>query len=118
MLVAKSNNNQVTPGNNLSMKKVFYQGMITNILNPKVALFFLAFLPQFVEPSGNMNLQMLILGIIFNINGAVVNFIVAVFASRAGSVLRSRLRDSKIIRWISASVFIGLGLRLALSGRK
>jgi threonine/homoserine/homoserine lactone efflux protein len=100
------------------LKNVFYQGMLTNVLNPKVALFFLAFLPQFIYPGGDVTLQLLVLGLVFNINGTVVNLLVALTASRLGEFLKSKLKNSNVFKWISASVFIGLGLRLALLERK
>ena len=102
----------------VSIKSVFYQGMITNLFNPKVALFFLAFLPQFIEPSGNVTLQIIFLGILFNTSGTIVNIIVALTASRLGRLLKDKLNNSSIFKWISASVYIGLGIRLVLQERK
>ena len=99
---------------------IFRQGAITNVLNPKVALFFLAFLPQFVDPSrGNLALQFIILGMIFNIGGTIVNVVVSRLAGRAGAMMRVRLSTSNFLsRWVPGGVFIGLGVRLALIGRK
>jgi len=99
-------------------RRVFWQGAITNVLNPKVALFFLAFLPQFITPTGNITLQLLFLGILFNINGTIVNVLVALFAGKIGKYLKTKLNNSGIFKWISASVFIGLGIRLALLEKK
>jgi threonine/homoserine/homoserine lactone efflux protein len=98
---------------------VFRQGAITNILNPKVALFFLAFLPQFVDPArGSVALQIVVLGCLFNCSGTIVNVAVAYLAASAGRWLGTRGPVERIFRWLTASVFIGLGLRLALGERK
>jgi threonine/homoserine/homoserine lactone efflux protein len=101
-----------------NIKSVLYQGIITNIFNPKVALFFLAFLPQFIEPSSNVTWQIIFLGVLFNISGTIVNIIVALTASRLGKLLKDKLNNSSIFKWLSASVFIGLGIRLVLQERK
>ncbi len=104
--------------NKKSIRSVYFQGMITNLFNPKVALFFLAFLPQFVDQTGNIPLQVIMLGILFNISGTIVNVVVALTASRLGKVLKNKLNNSSIFKWITGSVFIALGVRLALLERK
>jgi threonine/homoserine/homoserine lactone efflux protein len=93
---------------------IFRQGMITNLLNPKVALFFLAFLPQFVREDGPVALQIIVLGCLFNLSGTLVNVGVAQLASSARVWLSTGARVQRIFRWLTASVFIGLGLRLAM----
>jgi len=102
----------------VKMHSVFLQAMITNIFNPKVALFFLAFLPQFVNPEGNITLQLILLGLLFNFNGTIVNVVVALAAGRLGKFSKLKLNNSSIFKWITGSVFIGLGIRLALHERK
>ena len=98
---------------------IFRQGAVTNILNPKVALFFLAFLPQFVDPAqGSVALQIVVLGCLFNMSGTIVNIGVAYLAASAGRWLGARGHVERIFRWLTASVFIGLGLRLALGDRR
>jgi threonine/homoserine/homoserine lactone efflux protein len=98
---------------------VFRQGAVTNILNPKVALFFLAFLPQFVDPArGSVALQIVVLGCLFNVAGTIVNIAVAYLSAAAGRWLGARADVERMFRWLTASVFIGLGLRLALGDRK
>lgn len=97
---------------------VFVQAMLTNIFNPKVALFFLAFLPQFITPGSNITMQFILLGLMFNFNGTIVNIIVALISGKLGLTLKHKLRNSAIFKWLTASVFIGLGLRLALLERK
>jgi threonine/homoserine/homoserine lactone efflux protein len=92
---------------------------VTNILNPKVALFFLAALPQFVDPErGSVALQIVVLGCLCNTSGTLVNIAVAYLAASAGRWLGTRGPFERIFRWLTASVFIGLGLRLALGERK
>jgi threonine/homoserine/homoserine lactone efflux protein len=98
---------------------IFRQGAVTNVLNPKVALFFLAFLPQFVDPQhGSVALQIVVLGCLFNCSGTLVNIAVAYLAASAGRWLGTSGSAGKIFQWLTASVFIGLGLRLALGERK
>jgi RhtB (resistance to homoserine/threonine) family protein len=96
---------------------IFRQGMITNLLNPKVALFFLAFLPQFTDPArGAVPLQVIVLGCLFNLSGTIVNISVAWLTSSAGQLLKAA-RFARAFRWVTGGVFIGLGLRLALGER-
>lgn len=102
----------------VKLHSVFLQAMLTNIFNPKVALFFLAFLPQFVNPAGNITLQLILLGLLFNFNGTIVNILVALSAGRLGKFIKLKLNNSSVFKWITASVFIGLGIRLALLERK
>ncbi|VVC76185.1 Homoserine/homoserine lactone efflux protein [Aquicella siphonis] len=98
-----------------SWRKVFIQGLFTNMFNPKVALFFLAFLPQFVTPasSHSMGLQLLILGLIFNGIGTFSNVLVALFFGTAKQWLTAHPAALKIQQKISGFLFIGLGLKLA-----
>ena len=98
---------------------VFRQGVITNVLNPKVALFFLAFLPQFVDPNrGNPVAQIVVLGLLFDFTGTLVNLGVAFGASGAASRLREADRARAVLQKVTGALFIGLGLRLAFAGRK
>ena len=102
----------VSPASDMA---IFRQGVLTNILNPKVALFFLAFLPQFVSPEhGPVGLQTLALGVYFNVQGTIVNALVAWLAGSAGDALRS----SRAKAWgqrTSGVILVGLGVRLAFS---
>lgn len=102
-----------------SLWAVFRQGVITNVLNPKVALFFLAFLPQFVDASrGSPAIQIVLLGLIFDINGTLVNIAVALGASSLRSrFLSGQSRHSSILGRAVGVLFIGLGARLAVSSR-
>jgi threonine/homoserine/homoserine lactone efflux protein len=99
-----------------STRGIFIQGFLTNVLNPKVALFFLAFLPQFVAPEGTSKpLAFLFLGVIFDINGTIWNLAVAWSTAH----LSGRLAPGAAFkRWFNrcvGGVFILIGLRLALA---
>jgi threonine/homoserine/homoserine lactone efflux protein len=98
---------------------VFRQGVVTNVLNPKVALFFLAFLPQFVDPAhGDAGLQVLALGLLFDTSGTLVNLAVAFGASGAAARLRRSARAARLLERATGALFIALGVRLALAGRR
>ena len=99
-----------------SLLAIFRQGVVTNVLNPKVALFFLAFLPQFVDPSsGAPAVQMAALGLIFDVNGTLVNIGVAVAAHSVASLfLGEQSRNARIMGRATGVLFIGLGARVAL----
>jgi len=95
-------------------RAVFWQGALTNALNPKVALFFLAFLPQFVDAaSPNKPLAFLLLGLLFDVNGTIWNLGVAVAAARMGRSLRTTVMSAWISRALGG-MFVYLGVRLAL----
>lgn len=102
-----------------SLRRIFLQGALTGTLNPKVALFLLAFLPQFVDPArGTPALQIVVLGVLFELMGGSVNLAVGASAGLAGNLLRAGSRSERWLQRISAMVFIGLGLRLALPDRR
>ena len=96
------------------MGAVFLQGFLTNALNPKVALFFLAFLPQFVDPSAaSQALAFFFLGFVFTFNGTLWNLFVAACAAR---VARTLGRSGGLALWLNRAVgglFVYLGIRLA-----
>jgi threonine/homoserine/homoserine lactone efflux protein len=101
-----------------SLPTIFRQGVITNVLNPKVALFFLAFLPQFIDPSrGSPALQVVALGLLFDITGTIVNLGVALGSSRAAASLRRNTRAADFLQKVTGVLFIGLGVRLAVARR-
>jgi threonine/homoserine/homoserine lactone efflux protein len=104
-----------------SLRRLFGQGVVVNVLNPKTALFFLAFLPQFVNVStGAVGFQILVLGLIFVVLGVISDGLYAVAAGTAGTWLKREDRLLRAERYVSGSVFIGLGLTAALAsnGRK
>lgn len=102
-----------------TLTHIFRQGMVTNVLNPKVALFFIAFLPQFASASrGSLVLQLLVLGLLFDTSGTLVNTVVALVTGTLGSGLMRRPRVARVQRWFTGSVFIALAARLAFLERK
>jgi len=116
---ARGEGGQVENLEDKRLATIFRQGFVTNVLNPKVGLFFLAFLPQFVDPSrGLVGAQIVLLGIIFNTSGTVVNLSVALLSGRLGAWLEARPATFRLQRWFTGSVLIGLAARLVLAGRR
>jgi threonine/homoserine/homoserine lactone efflux protein len=98
--------------------KVFAQAFLMNVLNPKVALFFLAFLPQFIVPEkGHVPLQLFLLGLGFGVISFCVFSVVGFFSATLGRFIRTRPTLSRILDRIAGLAFILLGLRLALASR-
>jgi threonine/homoserine/homoserine lactone efflux protein len=101
-----------------SLGAIFRQGAITNMLNPKVAIFFLAFLPQFIDAQrGSVALQIILLGLIFNVGGTLVNLAVAYAGGTLGELLRRNQSIARLQRRFTGLIFVGLGLRLAWQKR-
>lgn len=104
-------------GGERRLRRVFAQGVVVNVLNPKTALFFLAFLPQFVDPHhGHAWLQIALLGLTFAALGLVTDSLWAIGAGTAGEVLRRSRRFALVQRYVSGTVFVGLGVVTALAG--
>jgi threonine/homoserine/homoserine lactone efflux protein len=100
-----------------SLRRLFGQGVVVNILNPKTALFFLAFLPQFVDVSkGAVGFQILVLGLIFVALGVLSDGLYAVAAGTAGGWLKREGRILRAERYVGGTVFVGLGVTAALAG--
>ena len=109
--LSSSVNSEVQKKNLFSIYK---QGALTNILNPKVALFFMALLPQFISPtSPNKSLSFIILGLVFFTTGTIWCLCVALFASYFSQHLRKNFSISKWLLRINAGLFTYLGIRLA-----
>jgi threonine/homoserine/homoserine lactone efflux protein len=101
------------------LRTLLRQGAVVNVLNPKTALFFLAFLPQFVDPdAGYVAAQLVLFGLVFVALGLVTDSLYALAAGTAGGWLRSSRFFAGARRWVSGTVFIGLGLATALSGSR
>ncbi|KWO49743.1 amino acid transporter [Burkholderia sp. MSMB1459WGS] len=97
---------------------IFRQGLTTNLLNPKMALFVLALFPQFVRPEhGSIAVQILVLATVLNLIGIVVNGAVILSASRLSRRIGARRRPSKVPQYLLGTVFVGLAARLAVAGR-
>jgi RhtB (resistance to homoserine/threonine) family protein len=102
----------------LSLRRIFAQGFLTNVLNPKVALFFLAFVPQFIDADApNKPLAFLILGCIFNFNGMLWCNGLALFTAFASARLKVEPMVALWLNRVTGSLFLVLGARLALADR-
>ncbi|MDW5441525.1 LysE family translocator [Polaromonas sp. SM01] len=106
----------VHPTGATGLKRIFFQGFWTNVLNPKVALFFLAFVPQFIAPGvENKALVFLLLGLVFNLNGLGVNLGWALTSAWLGQRLETLQQRLHWLDRVAGALFIGFGLKLALS---
>jgi threonine/homoserine/homoserine lactone efflux protein len=93
---------------------LFTQGVVVNVLNPKTALFFLAFLPQFIDPDRTVWTQVVVLGLTFVALGFVSDGLYSLAAGTLGRWLRAH---RSLLRYGSGSVFVGLGVSAALAKR-
>ncbi|MEJ9151965.1 LysE family translocator [Bacillus smithii] len=98
---------------NMELKKIYMQGVLTNVTNPKVALFFISFLPQFIRPDNPYGpVPFILLGISFIMTGTIWCFIIAYFASFATKKLRENAKIADLLNKLTGIVFIGLGIKL------
>lgn len=101
------------------LRSFFLRGLTMNLLNPKVAVFFLAFLPQFASPAmGGAVLRLLALGLLFALLSVLVFSAIALFSGVLGDRLSQSLRFANALRWLTGCVLVGLGVRLALFVRQ
>ncbi len=115
--LARDETEQAAAFEHKKLSRIFYQGVIVNLLNPKTALFFFAFLPQFVDVSkGAVTMQILLLGIIFVALGILSDGLWAVAAGTAGNWLKKNARFLRAQRYFSGSVLIAMGVATAVSG--
>ena len=117
LLTLKKNKSSEPKGLSVSLhSKIFRQAVLINVLNPKVALFFMALLPQFVSPDAtHPALSFLFLGLLFNMNGTLVNITFALFTSTLATRLKSRAVLPRLLQSLVGFLFIALGIRLAIS---
>jgi len=108
---------EVALGGERNLRRAFAQGILVNVLNPKTALFFLAFLPQFVDPDApHPALQIAFLGFLFALLGLVTDSTWALAAGTAGGVLRRSRRFARVQRYVTGTVYVGLGVATAMAG--
>ncbi|GAB3658077.1 LysE family translocator [Echinicola sediminis] len=99
-----------------SLRKIYFSGILTNVLNPKVALFFLAFLPQFVDQKEiGSPYPFLLLGMTFVATGTLWCLILAFFSSKLSDKIRENYGIKKWLDRITGGIFVALGVKLALS---
>lgn len=98
----------------LSYGRIYRQGLLTNVLNPKVALFFLAFVPQFIDPAAPQKaLAFIVLGCIFNLNGMIWCHLLAFSTAFASSKMRLPAWVGTWLNRVMGGLFVGLGIKLA-----
>lgn len=99
------------------LRRTYGRGVVVNVLNPKTALFFLAFLPQFVDPDGSARAQLAVLGAVFVVIALASDTAWALAAGTAGNVLRRSRTFLRIQRYVSGTAFVVLGVLAALTHR-
>ena len=101
------------------LSRIYWQGFVINLLNPKTALFFFAFLPQFVDPGkGNVTVQTLVLGALFVGMAIITDSLYALLASSLAGRLRGSRHYQKGQRYFAGLVYVGLGITTALTGAR
>lgn len=100
-----------------SLRRVFTQGVVVNVLNPKTAVFFLAFLPQFADPArGALAPQLVLLGLAFILIGLVTDGAYALASGGIGRALQRHRRAQQASRWVTGGTYIALGVGTAVAG--
>ncbi len=119
MLITKKSISQPpTTSPPLSSLRIYGQGIVTEVLNPKTALFFLSFLPQFIDPlQGTSAIQMMTLGFILVFTALVADLLIAITGGTLSKSVLAQPLLQKVQNWIAGTVLIALGFRLAISDR-
>lgn len=105
-------------GTETGYRRMYFSGIITNLLNPKVALFFLAFLPQFIDPTyPHTMLSFILLGSTFIMTGTCWCLLLAVYSAKFSRLLQERRNAGNLLGRVSGVVFIGMGVKLAVLER-
>jgi threonine/homoserine/homoserine lactone efflux protein len=102
-----------------SLKRLMIDGIVVSIFNPKIAVFFLAFLPQFIDPNlGTVSRQVLLLGLIYVVLAFLTDSAYAIFSGSVRRWFGGRTMQGPWPRYVSGSIYLGLGVTAALSGRR
>lgn len=113
MLIDKTNANfDISSSSKLNIRKLYIQGLLTSLTNPKVSLFFIAFLPQFIDTNVSGPVPFIILGLTFTLTGLLWCLFIAIFSSYATKKLRGNQKVGMILNKLTGIIFIGMGLKL------
>ncbi|MGG0155604.1 LysE family translocator [Bacillus mycoides] len=112
MILDKTNVAFQASSNKLNIRKIYLQGLLTSLTNPKVSLFFIAFLPQFIDTKASGPMPFIILGITFTVTGLLWCLFVAFFSSYVTKKLRGNQKVGMILNKVTGLIFIGMGLKL------
>ncbi|MED3397980.1 LysE family translocator [Bacillus wiedmannii] len=112
MILDKTNVAFQASSNKLNIGKIYLQGLLTSLTNPKVSLFFIAFLPQFIDTKASGPMPFIILGITFTVTGLLWCLFVAFFSSYVTKKLRGNQKIGMILNKVTGIIFIGMGLKL------
>ncbi|WP_430495033.1 LysE family translocator [Rossellomorea marisflavi] len=113
MILDKSNLAfQQATGTTMNKRKIYIQGLLTSLTNPKVSLFFIAFMPQFIDPNVTSPVPFLILGLTFTITGLLWCLFVAYFSSCVTKTLRGNQKVGQVLNKVTGVIFIGMGIKL------
>ncbi|MED1013964.1 LysE family translocator [Bacillus mycoides] len=112
MILDKTNVAFQASSNKLNIRKIYLQGLLTSLTNPKVSLFFIAFLPQFIDTKASGPMPFIILGLTFTVTGLLWCLFVAYFSSYFTKKLRGNQKVGMILNKVTGMIFIGMGLKL------
>ncbi len=112
MILDRSNLAFQNTSNILNIRKIYIQGMLTSLTNPKVSLFFIAFLPQFIDTNASGPIPFLILGLTFTASGLIWCLFVAYFSSYVTTKLRGNQKIGAVLNKLTGLIFIGMGIKL------
>ncbi|WP_422424740.1 LysE family translocator [Bacillus sp. PSXD-155] len=112
MILDKTNVAFQDSSNKLNIRKIYLQGLLTSLTNPKVSLFFIAFLPQFIDTKASGPVPFIILGLTFTVTGLLWCLFVAYFSSYVTKKLRGNQKIGMILNKVTGMIFIGMGLKL------
>ncbi|MFD9365177.1 LysE family translocator [Priestia megaterium] len=112
MILDKSNPSFQAATDTLNIRKIYIQGMLTSLTNPKVSMFFIAFLPQFIDTKASGPIPFLILGLTFTVTGLLWCLFVSYFSSYVTIKLRGNQRIGTVLNKLTGLIFIGMGIKL------